>query len=147
MVSKLSSNPTSVMSLFMSRIPADSSRTLRNANVAHTLLGLGKYFLFFPLSYDYEYDSTPFRTYGICEDNLVSLWDIVDPNQCRIQIRPISSHPANIISAGGPIVLNVSLPGTRYPLNPASCPASGRFVYLDRNHSHRIAIVDFLPYP
>ena len=99
------------------------------------------------IPYDYEYDSTSFRTYGICEDNLVSRWDIVDPNQCRIQIRPISSHPANILSAGGPIVLNVSLPGTLYPQNPASCPAFGRFVHLDRNDSHRIVIVDFLPYP
>ena len=83
--------------------------------------------------------------YHIFEDHThVSQAYVMDEHEGKMYIRSTSSRPPNIVSPESPIILTLSLPGAH--LIPSSCPASGRFVYVPRNPSHEIVVVDFLKY-
>ena len=82
------------------------------------------------------------QPYSICEDNLVSCWHIgvADLKHCKVHVR--TNTPSR-----GPTstVLNVLLPNTRNVYSTlSSCPASGRFVHLDKTNCN-LVVADFLP--
>ena len=91
-----------------------------------------------------ELDNLNFQSYGFYEDTITSLWDVVDPNQCRVHIRSMLSHPTKIISPGVPLVLNIFLSGVDWGQHIVLCPASGRAVHVDGADKHTLVIVDFL---
>ena len=81
--------------------------------------------------------------YHIFEDHIhVSQGYVMNADESTMHIRSTSSRPSNIISPESPIFLKLSLPGAY--VDPSSCPASGRFVYIPRNNCREIAVVDFL---
>jgi hypothetical protein len=85
--------------------------------------------------------------YRICEDTLVSCWIYHDEDrrrnpsqyQCAVYTGLTSARSANVISDDRPAT-KLLLPDTghRYPL--FSCPASGRFVFVDSTNN--VAVVD-----
>ena len=94
-----------------------------------------------------EFNTMLQERYNVCEDTHISCGPgkfFPQNHQRRIHIRSRPSHPSNVRTPRCPVILNVSLPGSRF-CSQSSCPASGRFVHLDMNdNNHRIVIVDFL---
>ena len=83
--------------------------------------------------------------YHILEDHIhVSEINVFDSYEKEIYIRSTSSRPPDIISPESPIVLKLSIPDI--PATPASCPTSGRFVYLPRDNYRTIVVADYLKY-
>ena len=91
-------------------------------------------------------DKRVYQRYNICEDTLVSCWyDYTNPSQYGAYIGLTLPRFAHLISHDSPSVI-VPLTATRpeYDRSHARslCPASGRFVYLDRA-INRIVVHDF----
>ena len=83
--------------------------------------------------------------YHIFEDYThVSQAYVMNDRKGKMHIWSTSSRPPNVISPESPITLTLSLPGALLIPSPSS--ASGRFVYVPRNPSHDIVVVDFLKY-
>ena len=79
--------------------------------------------------------------YHIFEDHThVSQAYVMNDRKGKMHIWSTSSRPPNVISPESPIILTLSLP--RVYAITSSCPASGRFVYV--NFSHKIVVLDFL---
>ena len=79
--------------------------------------------------------------YHIFEDYThVSQAYVMNDRKGKMHIWSTSSRPPNVISPESPIILTLSLP--RVYAITSSCPASGRFVYV--NFSHKIVVLDFL---
>ena len=91
----------------------------------------------------HDFGNVFFQDYRICEGALVSCWLFEDRHRnlyhCGIYTGLTSDRFADIISPGGPAAKMI-LPdiGRRYLLY--SCPASGRFVLMDRSNS--VAVLD-----
>ena len=87
----------------------------------------------------HDFDFEQFESYSICEDTLVSCW--ISEDECGVFMGLTSPRFANVISHGDPrpatkISLHI---GNGYHLS--SCPASGRFLFLDRRS--RAFVLDF----
>ncbi|KAF8799439.1 hypothetical protein BYT27DRAFT_7263960 [Phlegmacium glaucopus] len=67
--------------------------------------------------------------YNICEDAFVACWDSND--QCGVYTGLTSSHFSNVTSYSSPGA-KMLLPATGRPFS--LCPASGKFVHLDRDN-------------
>ena len=96
----------------------------------------------------HNFDKVSFQSYRICEDALVSCWKIYGrpaEDLCGVYTGLTSARFANVISHGGPAA-KMLLPdrdiGPDYRL--FSCPASGRFILLDR--SNGTFVLDFFWY-
>ena len=83
-----------------------------------------------------------FEDYRICEDTLVSCWSYWDNYQCGVYTQSTFANFSNAVSHAG-LAAMTSPPklqvGRNYRLY--SCPASGRFILLDRNNT--VSVLDF----
>ena len=91
----------------------------------------------------HNFDYVSFQSYRICEDILVSCWMNYHwhPSryQCGIYTGLTSDRFSNVIARGGPAAKMLLHLGRGYSL--FSCPASGRFVFLDGRNS--VTVLDF----
>jgi hypothetical protein len=89
----------------------------------------------------------PSPSYSICEDTLVSCCIFDDPldgpHQYRYGVYTglTSARISDFISLGLAAKISESLPNICQEYYLSSCPASGRFVFLNRNNS--VVVLDF----
>jgi len=79
-----------------------------------------------------------FQDYRICEDTLVTCWFYVDRRYIYTGLT--SPRFTNLISPGGPAA-KMLLPDIGHNYALFFCPASGRFVRLDKTNT--VTILDF----
>ena len=93
----------------------------------------------------HDLSAISYSEHRICDNTFVTSWILVGGKQFKIHIRATSSRSASAVPnpAGKPIFLFISSENKNIR-NLASCPVSGRFVYMVED-SNRLAVLDFLP--
>ena len=89
---------------------------------------------------DFDDDET-FENYRICEDTVVSGWSYLNYCQTGLYMQSTSARFVNVISHSGLTANIMSSPDIERDYLLYLCPASGRFVLLDR--SNTISVLDF----